>query len=505
MSNPNVRPAVVSDAAVSEQLRSLLNENDFQRSRNLARLIKYMVNEELAGRGDRLSGKLISMEVFKRPPDQNDSLARVEISRLRKTLRRYYAKNPDEVVIQIPTGAYRPRFSKTTTATSQALRLFVPDFEADSKCADLALHSTLVFKQTLARYGELDLVEAHPAQIGSETNRVDSHYSIKGRLIEVGQKLQCHLQLFHVATDRSIWHQAFPLQNKSDLNAIERAADTLMSMSGPLMAHAFRVTRYREPHQWSAVDCLIIWHGSRLRLISPETQDQLFTRILELLREHPEFALGHAMHAHLLVDRFANRVNGGEKGQMLNEARSIIARAIALDSNNAQIHMVAAGVEFFDDNPAEFHHHMDVALQLAPHAQDLLYTGSLYMALLGEREKGAAMIARTDSASLSRHSSALLHGHAIYTAILEDNLERAATLVDRTDKMSGWYLLCLTTAVCAEAVGDWKASEQAYRRAVALAPALPGNELRELGKWVKHPRLLARCETSLQSLLARID
>jgi TolB-like protein len=80
----------------------------------LPALLRYLVQEELAGRGDRLKAYAIATQVLGRgqsfDPAQ-DSIVRVEIGRLRKALDLYFAtQGRDEPVrIAIPRGANRPR------------------------------------------------------------------------------------------------------------------------------------------------------------------------------------------------------------------------------------------------------------------------------------------------------------------------------------------------------------------------------------------------------------
>jgi len=82
----------------------------------LPALLRYLVQEELAGRGDRLKAYSIATEVLGRgesfDPSQ-DSIVRVEIGRLRKALDLFFAtQGRDEPVrIDIPRGASRPRIS----------------------------------------------------------------------------------------------------------------------------------------------------------------------------------------------------------------------------------------------------------------------------------------------------------------------------------------------------------------------------------------------------------
>jgi TolB-like protein len=76
--------------------------------------LDYLVNETLAGRGDRLKGYNIALEVFERPETFDPTvypLVRIEAARLREKLREYYDGDGkgDPIRIDLPKGAYAPQ------------------------------------------------------------------------------------------------------------------------------------------------------------------------------------------------------------------------------------------------------------------------------------------------------------------------------------------------------------------------------------------------------------
>jgi TolB-like protein/Tfp pilus assembly protein PilF len=101
------------ETAVRAQLDRILKSGPFQRSRRRQRFLEYIVNETLAGRGDRIKGYTIALEVFGRPAtfDSNvDPTVRMEAARLRDRLREYYEADGqgDPVRIELPKGTYTP-------------------------------------------------------------------------------------------------------------------------------------------------------------------------------------------------------------------------------------------------------------------------------------------------------------------------------------------------------------------------------------------------------------
>lgn len=113
--------------AVREQLSRILASVTFQQSQRRQRFLQYLVDETLAGRGDRLKGYSIAVEVFGRPANFDplvDPLVRVEAARLRDKLREYYDTEgrTDPVRIELPKGSYAPRIEdrRQPASTTQA-------------------------------------------------------------------------------------------------------------------------------------------------------------------------------------------------------------------------------------------------------------------------------------------------------------------------------------------------------------------------------------------------
>jgi serine/threonine-protein kinase len=102
-------PPEVVRAAVERIIASPL----FSESRRLSGFLRYLVEETLAGRSDRIKEYNIGVEVYERPQDydpKTDAIVRVEAGRLRGKLAKYYASegSSDPVRIKLPRGTYVP-------------------------------------------------------------------------------------------------------------------------------------------------------------------------------------------------------------------------------------------------------------------------------------------------------------------------------------------------------------------------------------------------------------
>lgn len=110
---------------VEEALAKVIAGSELASSPRLAAFLRFVVEETLAGRSDTLKGYTIAVEALGRPPSfdpQNDPIVRVEATRLRRALERYYvtAGAGDPLRITIPKGTYVPVFAAAEPPAAEA-------------------------------------------------------------------------------------------------------------------------------------------------------------------------------------------------------------------------------------------------------------------------------------------------------------------------------------------------------------------------------------------------
>lgn len=104
---------------------SILKSSDFLKAHRMRRLLRFLVEQALAGDGCNVSEYVIGIEVFDRNPEDyasEDPIVRVQVGRLRQRLACYYTKRPDHegIEISIPVGQYRPVFRRIASPACQA-------------------------------------------------------------------------------------------------------------------------------------------------------------------------------------------------------------------------------------------------------------------------------------------------------------------------------------------------------------------------------------------------
>src|SRR5262245_31556464 len=98
-------------------LQTVLESKEFLRATALAKLLKYLCEQSFQGKIHEIKEFTIATDVYGKDihfSERRDSLVRVEVSRLRRRLQRYYetegAGSPIRIVIR--SGTYRPEFER---------------------------------------------------------------------------------------------------------------------------------------------------------------------------------------------------------------------------------------------------------------------------------------------------------------------------------------------------------------------------------------------------------
>jgi TolB-like protein/Tfp pilus assembly protein PilF len=110
-------PDGLSANLIQTQLERILASSAFDASLRSRAFLRFIVEETLAGRGDRIKGYTIGTSVLQRDAafdPQTDPIVRIEASRLRRSLERYHliAGHADQVRIDVPKWGYVPSFQR---------------------------------------------------------------------------------------------------------------------------------------------------------------------------------------------------------------------------------------------------------------------------------------------------------------------------------------------------------------------------------------------------------
>ena len=112
-------PETVDNAPAPEEIRTavehMIASEVFSRSPQLGAFLRFVTDATLSGKSDRIKAYTIGVEVLRRDTSfdpQLDPIVRVEATRLRRAIERYYAGpgQSDAIIIDLPRGSYVPIF-----------------------------------------------------------------------------------------------------------------------------------------------------------------------------------------------------------------------------------------------------------------------------------------------------------------------------------------------------------------------------------------------------------
>ena len=117
---------------VRSQLEKIVSDGRFTASKRYPYLLRYIVEQTLAGNEDDLKERTLGIEVFHRPPDYDtnaDPVVRLCAAEVRKRLAQYYqsAAHAGELRIDLNPGSYVPVFSQPAPDAPAVADVILPE------------------------------------------------------------------------------------------------------------------------------------------------------------------------------------------------------------------------------------------------------------------------------------------------------------------------------------------------------------------------------------------
>ena len=118
----------LDSADIGAVMERIVASPGFSKSSQLSNFLRFVVEETLAGRTDRIKAYTIAVDALGRDPSfdpQTDPIVRVEAGRLRRALEHYYENGGrnDPFIIELPLGSYVPVFRANSPPRRAAARM----------------------------------------------------------------------------------------------------------------------------------------------------------------------------------------------------------------------------------------------------------------------------------------------------------------------------------------------------------------------------------------------
>lgn len=531
----------IQENLVREELERVCEDKLFRDTTRMKRFLRYVVEETLDGRGDRLKGYVIGVEVFDRPDDfdpQADTIVRVQAGQLRRRLDLYYADRGKASVVRIlvPKGRYAPTFELRQIPGADAtvdpvaivndannklndprpsLAVLTLDDLSDtgSEGGDhFAEGLSAEIVNALVQFRSIRVVTLTPTvsskMVGKSVRDLGrecgADFVLAGSVRQDGDVFRVTVSLIRSETSEHVFSRVFDREFKpgSLFNLQEEIASyTAAAIAAPFGA----VNRYNRrgldgrQTSMAAYNCVLRYYDMKL---SPSRRDaeKLLKDVTAVTEVNPDFSMGWAIRA--LINNFlATQIHLVEQSpHMLIEADRTARRAIKVDAQNA-LGYFALYQSFFHSGEFEDANRMiRRTLSLNPNDYTVL---AYYAACLGTRgDFETASVMGSAALRLIGRAPTWYYVPEMMVEFANGNFENAAGLVDQTldDVPYAFYLMGLAAKAL---LGEVEETRSIIEKILTRNPHYAENASAILKLWHLSPVLAGRMNEGLS--LAGLD
>ena len=443
---PAVASAPMESGVVQQQLDRILASRQFVDTTRLARFLKYLVDQTLAGNDDALKGYSIGLDVFDKPDDFDpaiDTIVRVQASKLRSRLDLYYATegSDDPLRILVPKGSYVPVFqvafdpevANASTAPSDTMQsrysIAVMPFDNLSGSPDqefLADGFTEEILNALSRFREFRVAARHSTfrykntkgdarEIGAE---LGVRYILEGSVRRWKDQIRVTSQLIDTETGAHMLSETY--DDDMSVESLFDIQETIASQIAAEIAEPHGVIhKAGAAHRRAATDNLNAYEARLLaseywRNPSRETHATTMKHLERAVSLDPNYSGAWAMLAILYGDEvrfgFAQDTNRPPLDRALDAAK----KAVETDPKDAAGYHALFMTHFHRNELSAFEAAAKRALALNPSYPDMLADYGVCIGYSGQRALGLdclqkAMDLSPDAPGWYRASIAVIH------------------------------------------------------------------------------------------------
>jgi adenylate cyclase len=505
---------VIQEQAVRRQLEHMVACPAFSGAPRLSSLLRYIVRETLAGRGDQLKEYTLGIEALGRPSSFDprlDSIVRVEASKLRSRLVAYYQGTgaDDPVLIELPRGSYAARITPRDSRVELrpvgtiAVLPFVnlgpePDSEylADGLTEEMIDRlGTMPAVRVVARTSVFQF-KAKGGDIREIGRVLGARYVIEGSIRKVQGRLRVNARLIDAATGYQLWSRTFD-ETLNDILGIQIAIAAAIgaAFGGPVPLPSETTTK-----DGSGLDA---YHAYlRGRFHRRQWTLQGFEKSIECLQQALACEPNSAPVLGALSEVRIMRAMLGDLPAVehLRGARDTALRAIAIDERCAHAHLSLGWIHHLHDwhwesGQAEF----ERALQLNPSFAEAYHLKGIFLALRGrvpEAEESFTRALELDPLSL------VIRTHTAMVPYFTGNLADAESRVQAAIDLDPCFAEAhWVFGMIDECPGKYRHASERFQKAVQFGgenPTLIADLAfvhARLEEWQQARELLARLET----------
>jgi adenylate cyclase len=400
-----VNPIDLKDPETQEevraQIRRILTHPTFSHAKRLSSLLRYLVEQALAGRADELKEYTVGVEVFSRGTHFDprlDSIVRVEASKLRSRLTAYYTDvgARDAIVVQLARGSYSPVITRPAplnthphTPGAIAVLPFVNlSIDADGEYFTDGMTEEVINK--LGSVATLRVVSRTSAfQFKGQTGdirdigaRLGADYVIEGSVRKSSEQLRVTARLIDVRSGYQLWSQGYD-ETLTQVFAIQQeiASAICAALGQALPTRPILNTAQGKPASMDAYRAYL-----RARFHRGQWTADAAIKSIEYFHKALEYQPDYVPALAGLAEAYTLRAISGDVASAfyMELARTAAVQALALSPDSAQAHLALAWIYHvydwqWEQGDSELRH----ALALEPSFAEAYHLKGIVLGLRG--------------------------------------------------------------------------------------------------------------------------
>ncbi len=524
MAAPSSRKDQPGPVEVRAQVERMTASDVFAKSPQLSAFLLFIVEAVLRGRGERLKGYTIGVEVLRRDINfdpQIDPIVRVEATRLRRAIERYYGGpgTADDIVIDIPRGGYVPRIRWRDAIRAGRLAGAVPAAQpaepgraaVTNGLPTLRIAPVAVIGVPDTRFFAAEVLASRMSEAFALFDWINvvaavapgrrSDYRLDGTVEYRGEEtVDLRFRLIDESDATVVWSRSFEKLSGKDNHDVERQlivqlANALVQPFGVIWAR----DRGRQlamlggdPRYVCMIDAVEV-----IKSFDPAGNARIRGELEELLKVYPGFAAGYSYLAIVYAREYLFGY-GGRPGDSppLDRALDAARKGIELRPQSARAYHMMSAVLFYRREIEASIAAAETAMSLNPY--DLLtvcdYGGRLVAS--GQIDKGMALLLETTG--IGAVVPSWIHFFLFVGHYMRNDLPAAryhAGQLTSTTHVFGH----MARALIAVRDGKCDQARQHVRSIWSLQPAWKSDPRHEIGKLLIDPAIVERMIGELEA------
>ncbi len=473
---------------VQDELNRICDDPLFRETTRMKRFLRFVVEETLAGRGGRLKGYVIGVEVFDRSDDfdpQADTIVRVQAGQLRRRLDLYYSDRGRSSIVRvlIPKGRYAPTFElrqipapdetvDPVDIVNQDVGLVKDprpslvvltlddlssqtsghkDFFADGLSAEI-VNALVQFRSlrivTMTPTVSTTLARKPVREIGEEYG---ADFILSGSVRREGEVFRVTVSLIRCETSEHVFSRVFDREFKP--GSLFELQEEIASYTAAAIAAPYgAVNRYNRrnldgrPTSMAAYNCVLRYYDLKLSPTHLEVE-KLIEDIASVTEVQPRFSMGWAIRA-LLNNFLATQIRRqGDSHAKLSEARKAAKHALKADSQNALGYFALYQTSFHSGDFEQASQMIRRTMSLNPNDYSVLAYYALCLACRGDFETASTI--GSAALRLMGRAPTWYQIPQFITEFSQQKYDVVSSIVDRNSRMksNAFYLMGLAAKV----------------------------------------------------------